>query len=333
MRYRELGHTGITVSEVGFGLWTVATKMWGITDEAVGLRLLPEAFDHGITLYDSADTYGNGVADTMLARALGHKRQQIVIATKFGYDYLTYGDKRVGQQEIPHDFSPAFVRTALERSLDRLGTDYIDIYQLHNPRLTHLQQDDLFALLESLVAEGKIRTYGVAIGPKIGWREEGIYALDVRRVPVLHMIHNLLEQQPGREFVAAARDTGAGLLIRVPHSSGLLEGKFTADTAFGTDDHRSFRSREWLLGGLQKVDQLTFLTEDGTRTIGQAALKWLLAEPLIGSALPNIYNSEQLAEFAAAPETPDLTAAEVARVDGLFDRNFNLQPVAAGVAS
>ena len=333
MRYRELGHTGIPVSEVGFGLWTVATKMWGITDEAVGLRLLPEAFDLGITLYDSADTYGNGAADTMLARALGHKRQQIVIATKSGYDYLTYGDKRVGQQEIPHDFSPAFVRTALERSLARLGTDYIDIYQLHNPRLTHLQQDDLFALLESLVAEGKIRTYGVAIGPKIGWRDEGLYALDVRRVPVMHMIHNLLEQQPGREFVAAARNVGAGMLIRVPHSSGLLEGKFTAETAFGTDDHRSFRSREWLLEGLQKVDQLAFLTADGTRTIGQAALKWLLAEPLIGSALPNIYNSEQLAEFAAASETPDLTAAEVARVDELYDRNFNLQPAVASVAS
>ena len=102
---------------------------------------------------------------------------------------------------------------------------------------------------------------------------------------------------------------------------------------FRSDDHRSFRSREWLLEGLQKVDQLAFLTADGTRTIGQAALKWLLAEPLIGSALPNIYNSEQLAEFAAASETPDLTAAEVARVDEFYDRNFNLQPAVAGVAS
>jgi aryl-alcohol dehydrogenase-like predicted oxidoreductase len=329
MRYRQLGRTGITVSEVGFGLWTVATRMWGITDESVGLRLIPEAFDRGITLFDSADTYGNGAADRMLARALAGKRDRVVIATKFGYDYYTYGDKREGQREIPHDFSPPFVRRALEDSLRRLQTDYIDIYQLHNPRLTHLQQDDLFTLLEDLVAQGKIRTYGVALGPKIGWRDEGIFALRRRRVPVLHMIYNMLEQQPGRDLAGVARETGAGLLVRVPHSSGLLEGKFTEATTFDASDHRSFRTREWLTEGLKKLKQLRFLTEGQQRTIGQVALKWLLADPLVGSTLPNIYDGEQLAEFAAAPETPDLTAEELTRVADLFDHNFYLESVTA----
>lgn len=332
MRYRELGKTGITVSEVGFGLWTVATRMWGITDEAVGLRLIPRAFDLGITLFDSADTYGNGAADRMLARALAGKRDRIVIATKFGYDYYTYGDKREGQREIPHDFSPSFVRRALEDSLQRLQTDYIDIYQLHNPRLSHLQRDDLFALLDDLVVAGKIRTYGVALGPKIGWRDEGLYALQERRVPMLHMIYNMLEQQPGRELLAVARPNGTGILVRVPHSSGLLEGKFTESTTFEVSDHRSFRSREWLTEGLKKLEQLRFLT-GGQRTIGQVALKWLLADPLIGSTLPNIYDAEQLEEFAAAPDTPDLSADEVARVVDLFDHDFFLETVPAGGAA
>ncbi|HWE61252.1 MAG TPA: aldo/keto reductase [Chloroflexota bacterium] len=333
MRYRELGTTGITVSEIGFGLWTVATRMWGITDESVGLRLVAEAFDLGITLFDSADTYGNGAADRMLARALAGTRDRVVIATKFGYDYYTYGDKRVGQQEIPHDFSPAFVRRALEDSLARLQTDYIDIYQLHNPRLTHLQQDDLFALLDDCVAEGKIRAYGVALGPKIGWRDEGMYALRERRVKVLHMIYNMIEQEPGRDLAAVAREIGTGILVRVPHSSGLLEGKYTADTTFDASDHRSFRTREWLTEGLKKLEQLRFLTEGQDRTIGQAALKWLLADPVIGSALPNIYTSEQLVEFAAAPETPDLTRQELDRVADLVDHNFYLEPSRAGASA
>lgn len=333
MRYRELGKTAITVSEVGFGLWTVATKMWGITDEAVGLRLLPEAFDLGITLFDSADTYGNGVADRMIARALRGKRDRVVIATKFGYDFYTYGDKRVGQQEIPHNFSPGFVRKALEGSLERLETEYIDIYQLHNPRLSHIEQNDLFALLERFVDEGKIRTYGVALGPRIGWRPEGLMALYQRRVPVLHMIYNLLEQDPGRDLADAAREVGTGLLVRVPHSSGLLEGKFTEATTFDSSDHRSFRSREWLLDGLQKVRQLDFLAEGTGRTIGQAALKWLLADPTVASTLPNIYDSEQLREFAAAPQTPDLTPGELARVAELVARNFSLAPEPTGATS
>ncbi len=332
MRYRELGNTGIIVSEVGFGLWTVATTWWEVTDEAVGMRLLQEAFDLGITLFDTADTYGNGYGETILPKALPGKRDRMVIATKFGYDWYNYGGARTGQQELPKDFSPAFVRKAVEGSLERLQTDYIDNYQIHNIRMSEVERDDLFALLDDLVAEGKIRSYGAALGPAIGWQDEGLAVVRERKVPVLHMIYNLLEQDPGRTLIAACRETGTGVLVRVTHSSGLLEGKYTEETTFGPNDHRRHRKREWLIDGLKKVDRLGFLVRPegpDTRTIGQAALKWLLADPTVSSTLPNIYNSDQLAEFATAPDTPDLTAEELARVADLYEHTFYLQPEGA----
>src|SRR3989304_6127973 len=135
VKYRTLGNTGLVVSEVGFGVWTVGPTWWGITDEDFGVDLMRQAYDVGITFFDNADSYGDGKAERMLAKALGHVRDKIVIATKFGYDiYNTSTDARPGHQERPQDFSPAFVRFALERSLKRLGTDYIDPYQLPNPR-------------------------------------------------------------------------------------------------------------------------------------------------------------------------------------------------------
>src|SRR5713226_1077513 len=127
MKYRTLGNTNIEVSAVGFGLWTISTGWWGVDDEPRGLDLLRQAYDAGVTFFDTADTYGNGSGETMLADALGHVRDRIVIATKFGYDFYTHGDKRDGHKEIPRDFSPAYVRFACEESLKRLRTDRIDL--------------------------------------------------------------------------------------------------------------------------------------------------------------------------------------------------------------
>jgi aryl-alcohol dehydrogenase-like predicted oxidoreductase len=324
MRYRELGTSGIRVSEVGFGLWTVATKWWEVVTEEEGIRLLREAFDLGVTLYDTADTYGNGLGETLLRKALGEKRDQVVIATKFGYDWQGYSGERTGERELPKNVTPPFVRRAVEGSLLRLGTEVIDNYQVHNIRLSEAKRDDLFALLEDLRQEGKIRSYGVALGPAIGWLEEGQAVLSTRHIAALHMIYNLLEQEPGRVLAAEARARGVGLLARVTHSSGLLEGKYTEDTVFGLHDHRRHRPRQWLLDGLRKVKPLQFLTADGQRTLGQAALKWLLADPTVSSTLPNIYNRDQLLEFCAAPATPDLTAEELRRVADLYACGFEL---------
>jgi aryl-alcohol dehydrogenase-like predicted oxidoreductase len=324
MQYRKLPRSDVQVSAVGFGLWTVSTTWWGIDDDAFATSLLREAFDLGVTFYDTADTYGNGKGETILAAALGNVRDKIVIGTKFGYDFYNHGDRREGQREIPQDFSVRHLNRALDESLRRLQTDYIDVYLLHNPRFWAIESDELFEALENHKRGGKIRHYGVTMGPAIGWEAEGAAALKQRDITVFQMIHNLLEQDPGRRFLDAAEERDAAVLVRVPHSSGMLEGKYTAETTFSATDHRSHRPKQWLTDGLKKLEQLRFLHEDTERTIGQAAIQYLLASPRIASVLPNIYDSDQLKEFAESPDTPPLSAEEVARVDALYDTNFGL---------
>jgi aryl-alcohol dehydrogenase-like predicted oxidoreductase len=258
--------------------------------------------------------------------------------------------------------SPKFIRFALEQSLKRLGTDHVAIYQPHNPRIDVLMQDEHWETLEALRTEGKILSYGPSLGPAIGWRDEGIYANGARQAPVTQMIYNMLEQDPGREFILAAVrgasypgvseaargasgkkacdptpafdhsfrawkvEPGPQSLIRVTHSSGMLEGKYTADTKFDESDHRSHRPRAWLVEGLQKVDRLKPLCERRGVTLGQLALLWLYAHPSMLSALPNIYGEEQIEEFAAASEHPPLTDSEMEEVHTLFTRNFDVIP-------
>ena len=325
MKYRNLPNTDLKLSAVGFGVWTVSTTWWGIDDDNYSVSLLRQAYDLGITFFDTADTYGNGKGETLVADALGSVRDKIVIATKFGYDIYNNPGRREGQRELPQDFSTRHVRFALEQSLKRLGTDYVDIYLLHNPRLWAIESDRLFDLLDSFKREGKVRHYGVALGPAIGWEAEGTAVLRDRDIDVLHHIYNLLEQDPGRGFMETAEQKGVGCLVRVPHSSGMLEGKYTADTTFDASDHRSHRPREWLINGLKKVDQLRFLHEGTDRSIGQAAVQYILDSwPCVTSVLPNIYDAAQLKEFAEAPDTSSLTADEITRVNALYASNFGL---------
>jgi aryl-alcohol dehydrogenase-like predicted oxidoreductase len=308
---------------VGFGVWTVSTGWWGEVDDERSVRLLRQAHERGINYFDTADTYGAGKGETILADAFGHMRESIVISTKIGYDFYNHTARR-GQQERPQDWSEDFLRFALEQSLKRLGTDYVDFLQLHNTKMDAVENDDLFALMEDFKSEGKVRAYGVALGPKIGWLEEGVKVMRERRIDGVQMIYNLLEQDPGRDLIRAAGETGTSLVVRVPHSSGMLEGKYDENTTFAQNDHRRHRPKEWLTTGLKKVEQLGFLTESGERTLGQAALKFVLASPEVVSTLPNIYGEEQIEEFAAAPETPDLTEEELARVAELYEGNFGL---------
>jgi aryl-alcohol dehydrogenase-like predicted oxidoreductase len=324
MKYRNLGNTDIAVSEVGFGVWTVSTGWWGEVVDDRSVRLLRQAHERGINYFDTADTYGSGKGETLLADAFGHMRDEVVISTKIGYDFYNHTARR-GQQERPQDWSEDFLRFALEQSLKRLDTDYIDFLQLHNTKVDAAENDELFALMESFKDEGKIRAYGAALGPKIGWRDEGIKMMRERDLDGLQMIYNLLEQDPGRDLIDAARETGTSLVVRVPHSSGMLEGKYDENTTFGPNDHRRHRPKEWLTTGLQKVESLSFLTELGERTLGQAALKFVLASPEIVSTLPNIYDEEQIEEFAATSETPDLTEAELSRVAELYEKNFGIE--------
>jgi aryl-alcohol dehydrogenase-like predicted oxidoreductase len=324
MKYRTLAKTEIEVSTVGFGLWTVSTGWWGVDDDEHARRLLRRAYNAGVTFFDTADTYGPGRGETLLAEALGGVREKIVIATKFGYDFYSHTNERDGHKELPQDFSPKHVRFAVEQSLKRLGTDYIDVYQIHNPRMWAVRSDELFATLEELKGEGKIRCYGAALGPANGWEPEGLALVRDREIATLQIIYNMLEQDPGRSLIAAAEERGVGVFVRVPHSSGLLEGKYTAETTFPPSDHRSHRPREWLTDGLKKLERLEFLTEGTGRTIGQAAIQFVLSSPAVASVLPNVYDAEQLDEFVAAAETPPLTTDEVKRIAALYEENFGV---------
>lgn len=334
MQYRTLGATGQQVSVVGFGVWTVSTGMWGITEDSLAIDLLRRSFDLGINFYDTADVYGDGKGETILAQALGADRDRIVIATKFGYDFYNHPGPQPGQRERPQDWSPAFVRSACHESLKRLGTDRIDLYQLHNPRLETLQRDDLFAMLETLKSEGKIREYGAALGPALKpdrQIEEGLYCMEQRHAPI-QIIYNLLEQVLGEGLFPTAGKTEVPVLVRVPHASGILEGVYTEETEFAPGDHRSHRvttdtmRRQWLVDGLKKVEKLRFVAEPAGRTLGQMAIQFILAEPTVVSILPNIYDAKQLAEFAAAPNTPPFRQEELQQVMDLYRNHFFLAP-------
>ncbi len=326
MRFRTYKNTELTVSEVGFGLWTISTGWWGNFTEGEAIALMHKAFDLGITLFDAADTYGNWLSEEFIARAFPNQRDEIVIATKVGYDFVHYGEARGrGQREIPQDFSPEAVTRATDAALKRLKTDRIDLLQLHNIRMQQVYDDALWVTLEKLRAAGKIRYYGIALGPAIGWLYEGVNCIRERDITSVQHIYNMLEQHPGRAMHDAATEAGKDtmFLIRVTHSSGLLEGKYTEETTFPPTDHRSHRPRSWLLNGIRKVEQLRFL-ENSERTLGQAALQWLLADNRVASTLPNIYNEEQLVEFARAPECAPLTPDDISKIDELYSDNFGI---------
>jgi aryl-alcohol dehydrogenase-like predicted oxidoreductase len=327
MRFRSYKNTDLKVSEVGFGLWTISTGWWGQFTEGEAIALMHKAFDLGITLYDAADTYGNGLSEEFIAKAFPKQRDEIVIATKVGYDFVTHGESRGrGQREIPQDFSPDAIVRATDAALKRLKTDRIDLLQLHNIRMEQIYDDALWTTLEKLKASGKVRYYGIALGPAIGWLYEGVNCIRERDITSVQHIYNLLEQHPGRAMQEAAIDAGKDtmFLIRVTHSSGMLEGKYTAETVFPPGDHRGHRPRSWLLNGVKKVDRLRFL-ENSERTLGQAALQWLLADDRVASTLPNIYEEAQLIEFAKAPDAPALTAEEMDKIAGLYAENFGVE--------
>jgi aryl-alcohol dehydrogenase-like predicted oxidoreductase len=328
MRIRRFGDTDLACSEIGFGTWALGSTWWGKITRGEGVNLIARALDLGITFFDTGDVYGSGANEEIVGQALaGVPRDSIQISTKFGY-VIEGGRQEHAQGERPQDWSPAQARSALEASLSRLGTDHVDLYQLHNPRMDAIERDDLFAELERLRDEGKIRHYGVALGPAIGWREEGLLAIRERAITSVQTVYNLLEQDPGRDFLEAAAERGIGVMARVPTSSGLLEDKYTVETTFPPHDHRSHRPREWLIEGLQKVEQLRFLCAEHGITMAQAALKFILAQEAIACVLPTVTTVEELEEWAAASGEPDLSEGDLDRIAALYERNFDVEPVA-----
>jgi aryl-alcohol dehydrogenase-like predicted oxidoreductase len=327
MQYREIAGTGVRTSEVGFGVWTVAAGWWGDYTDDEAISLLRQAFDRGITFFDTADTYGQGRGESILGQAFpGAERDEITIGAKFGYDWQSRNPRDAGHREAPHRFDVPFLEQALEARFKRLGTDRIDFYQMHNPRMPHLQDDAVWTWVERIKREGKARSVGVALGPghRLGGGGPLRHAAPARSDGV-QMIYNALELDPGRALIRGRRGEGTSLVVRVPHSSGMLEGKYTEDTTFGENDHRRHRPRSWLIEGLQKVEQLQFLVEENGARIGQAALRYVLRTPRSSPRCPTSTSASRSIEFAGASDVADVTDEQAARIEHLFETNYGIE--------
>src|SRR4051812_9979463 len=328
MRYRKFPGTDISVSEIGFGTWTLSTGWWGEKTDDEAVAMLRSAHrDFGINFFDTADTYGNGRGERQLATAFRGNRDDVVYATKIGYDIYDPAAQsaRRGQNELPQKFDRDYMRFALDKCLERLETDHIDVLQLHNIKMEHVRDAAIWEALREMQSEGLIDVWGAAFGPAIGWLYEAVELCERESdVGTIQMIWNILEQHPGTAMIETAREHAPECTfnIRVTHASGMLEGKYTEDTEFAPNDHRRHRPRSWLTNGVRKVRTLDFLTTH--MTLGQAALKWLLDEPRVVATLPNIYDMDQLKEFAEASDKPDLSTAQKDRIAELAETNFGI---------
>ncbi|MFQ5920936.1 MAG: aldo/keto reductase [Nitrososphaerales archaeon] len=322
MKYRRLGKSDMMVSEIGFGAWTIGLDWWSKKiDDDEAVRMLKRAYDLGITFYDTADIYGRGKSEKLIAKAFKEMRNEVVLSTKFGYDIYS-NTEQIGHQELPQKFDEEFIRFALGKSLERLETDHIDLYSLHNPKMEAIQDDSLFQTLELLREERKIRHYGAALGPAIGWKEEGTLAMENRNVTAVQTVYNILEQDPGRDFFDVAAKADVGIMVRVPDASGVLTGKVDANTVVGKNDHRSFRKREWIIEALQKVDNMRPFAESKGWNITELAIKFILSEKTLSVVLPTVTSIEELEMFAGISDGKYLDAKEYAQVKEMYDNNF-----------
>ena len=333
MKYRKLGKSNLKVSEIGFGAWAIALDWWGgkKIDDQDAIKMLKRAYDLGINFYETADIYGNGKSEKLISQAFkGMNREELVYSTKWGYDI--YSSKQVGHNEIPQKHDTDFLQYALQKSMDRLQADYIDVYSLHNPKMSAIQNDSIFQSLDSLISDGKIRSYGVALGPAIGWMEEGLLATRTRNITCLQTVYNILEQDPGRAFFDAACQNDVGIIVRVPDASGILTGKVKADTTFDKNDHRGNRKREWILEALQKVEKMRNIAESKGLNITELAFKFILSQREISVVLPTILDITEVETIANMSDGNYLDEKVMVQISELYNNNFDLKPSSAAHA-
>ncbi|MCZ6875374.1 MAG: aldo/keto reductase [bacterium] len=302
MRYRRLGRTDLQVSEIGFGTWAIGGNKhghsYGPTDNAESLKAIAQAFDMGCTFFDTADIYGHGLSEKLLGQALQKHRTESVIATKVGNDFY-HGSFR-------KNFDADYIRLAVEKSLERLRTDYIDLYQLHNPPLMMLQRGEHYDILEELKQAGKIRYYGVSVHDAY----EGEMAIHTGRPDVIQVVYNLLRQDAREELLPLVQENDIGLIVREPLANGMLTGKYTTEAIFADDDFRSTWPREYFLMQVQSAEKFRHLEHPGQRTLAQTALRFVLDEPTVSVTIPGIKTPMQARENLAVSNLSALSADE-----------------------
>jgi aryl-alcohol dehydrogenase-like predicted oxidoreductase len=317
MQYRELGRTGWKVSEISFGAWAIGAG-WGSVDDQESLAALHRAVDLGVNFIDTADVYGDGRSERLIARLRRERSETLVVATK------------AGRRLSPHTadgYNAENLTRFVERSLRNLETDCLDLVQLHCPPTDVYYRPEVFAALDDLVKAGKIRYYGVSV-EKI---EEALKAIEYPGVQTVQIIFNMFRHRPAELFFREAKRRKVGILARVPLASGLLTGKMTRETTFPSDDHRnfnrygqSFDRGETFSGvefetGLRAAEELKTLIPEGA-TMAQLALRWILMFDAVSCAIPGAKRPDQAEDNVRAADLPSLTDAQMTRIGEVYDR-------------
>jgi aryl-alcohol dehydrogenase-like predicted oxidoreductase len=252
-------------------------------------------------------------------------RNEVIYSTKWGYDM--YNAKQVGHNEIPQKHNPDYLEYALQQSLERLQTNYINVYSLHNPKMDAIKNDNLFLSLDSLINSERIKSHGVALGPAIGWEDEGVMAMEKRNITCLQTVYNILEQDPGRTLLDNAKKYDVGIIVRVPDASGVLTGKVNEKTIFDKNDHRANRKKEWIYEAMKKIEKMKpFLNTKGWDMF-QLAIRFILSQKQVSVVLPTITDIEEIEAFAEMSDGNYLNESELAYMTELYNNNFFVESV------
>ncbi len=309
MRYRPLGTTGLHVSEVGLGTWPLGGPTrwaqgyisYGPTDDEKSLGVIRRAIDLGVTFIDTADIYGDGRAEELIARAIG-RRQDIIVGTKVGYDMYGGREGKIWTEE--------HLRYACEQSLRRLQRDTIDLYQLHTPPLDVIARGEVFDVLDRLRVEGKIKHYGLSILTA----QDGVEAMRSGSPATFQVAYNLLRPEMEDELFPTVLDRGVGIIVREPLANGRLTGTMTADTTFPETDHRSRWPRDRFLDDLKRVESLRFLVDEQRPTLARAALAYVLSHPAVSTVIPGALTADEVEDNVAASGAAPLPDAALQRL-------------------
>ncbi|KIL46556.1 aldo/keto reductase [Jeotgalibacillus alimentarius] len=315
MKYRQLGNTELSLSELSFGTWAIGGA-WGQSDDQEALKSLHYAIDRGVNFFDTADVYGDGHSEELLAKATKGQESSIHVASKFC---------RAGDIHDPKTYEMAQVEAYLDASLKRLERERMDLYQIHCPPKKILEDGSVFGVLDELQQKGKIRHYGVSVETV----EEGLICLQNPNVKSLQVIFNIFRQKPLEELFVEAKKKGVGIITRLPLASGLLTNKFSLDHEFEEDDHRRFNENgeqfnvgETFAGlgfkkGVELTKELEWIAE-GRVNMARAALRYILDQGEVTCAIPGFKNQSQIEENLQALNTPSFSKSELNRLHDFY---------------
>jgi aryl-alcohol dehydrogenase-like predicted oxidoreductase len=323
MDYRPLGRTGWNISTISFGAWAIGGDAWGTTDDAESMRSLHRAVDLGVNFIDTADVYGDGHSERLVARLRHEREEEIIVATKAG---------RRLDPHVAEGFTRRNLTAFVERSLANLDTDALDLLQLHCPPPDVYDMPEVFGILDDLVQDGKLRYYGVSVERV----EEALRASRYPNVQSIQIIFNMFRLKPAEELFPVVREKRIGILARVPLASGLLSGKLRRTSTFAATDHRNYNRRgesfdvgETFSGvdfdtGLEAAEELRALVPPGA-TMAQLALRWILMFPEVSAAIPGAKDVRQTEDNVRSASLPPLSDDVMARVRDVYDRHVRSQ--------